>query len=208
MGGAGAAGGAGFQGDFADAFGDIFGDDLRRRRGGGGGRSRVYRGADLRYNLEISLEDAARGTETKHPHPTMEECEPAMAPGAKPGTAADDLPDLRRPRPGAHAAGLLLDPADLPALPRQRQGDRRPLHHCHGEGRVKKQKTLSVKIPSGVDEGDRIRLTGEGEAGVNGGPPGDLYVQIHHQGTRHLSARSRRSALRDCRFPSLRPPGR
>jgi hypothetical protein len=117
--------GQGF-GGFADAFGDIFGD-IFGGGGGGGGRSNVYRGADLRYNLEISLEEAARGTETRSAFPTMEECEhlPRPAPSRAP---AQDLPDLRWPRPGAHAAGLLLDPADLPEVPRQRQDHRRPLH--------------------------------------------------------------------------------
>ena len=116
-------GDAGF-GGFAEAFGDIFGDIFG---GGARGRSNVYRGADLRYNLEITLEQAARGTETKIRIPTMDECETCHGTGAKPGHAAQDLPDLPRHGHGAHVAGLLLDPADLPHLPRHRQDDLRPL---------------------------------------------------------------------------------
>jgi molecular chaperone DnaJ len=177
MGAAGGAGGAGFR-DFADAFSDIFGD-VFGGGGGAGGRSRVYRGADLRYNLEISLEDAARGTETKIRVPVLTECEHCHGTGAKPGTEPTTCPtcgghgqvrmqqgffSVQQTCPRCHGNGRVI-------------GD--PCTHCHGEGRVKKHKTLSVRIPSGVDEGDRIRLTGEGEAGINGGPPGDLYVQIH-----------------------------
>ena len=173
-------------------------------RGGRGGNG-VYRGADLRYNLEISLEEAARGTETKIRIPTHGGMRDLPRQRRQAGHAAQDLPDLRRPRPGAHAAGLLLDPADLPALPRQRQVDRRPCTTCHGAGRVSKHKTLSVKIPAGVDEGDRIRLAGEGEAGVNGGPPGDLYVSITSSRTRCSSATATTCIAR-CRSAS--PPPR
>ena len=94
------------------------------RRGGNG----VYRGADLRYNLELSLEEAARGTEAKIRIPTMEDCETCHGTGAKPGTQPKTCADLQRPRRGAHVAGLLLDPADLPELPRHRQGHSRALH--------------------------------------------------------------------------------
>ena len=170
--------GAGNYRDFADAFSDIFGDIF----GGGGargGRSHVYRGADLRYNLEISLEEAARGTETKIRVPVLAECEHCHGTGAKPGTEPSTCPtcgghgqvrmqqgffSIQQTCPRCHGSGRVI--AD-------------PCTHCHGEGRVKKHKTLSVRIPAGVDEGDRIRLSGEGEAGINGGPPGDLYVQIH-----------------------------
>lgn len=175
--GAAGAGGAGFR-DFADAFSDIFGDIFGGAQGGGG-RSRVYRGADLRYNLEITLEEAARGTETKIRVPVLTECESCHGTGAKPGTQPTTCPtcgghgqvrmqqgffSVQQTCPRCHGSGRVI-------------GD--PCTNCHGEGRVKKHKTLSVRIPAGVDEGDRIRLTGEGEAGINGGPPGDLYVQIH-----------------------------
>jgi molecular chaperone DnaJ len=173
---AGAGFGAGGFGNFADAFGDIFGDIF-----GGGGRTRsnVYRGADLRYNLEISLEDAARGTETRIRIPAMEECAACHGSGAKPGThpvtcttcgghgqvrMQQGFFSIQQTCPKCHGSGKVVQS---------------PCQTCQGAGRVKQHKTLSVKIPGGVDEGDRIRLSGEGEAGVNGGPPGDLYVVIH-----------------------------
>jgi molecular chaperone DnaJ len=172
----GGAGSGNFR-DFADAFSDIFGDVFGG--GGGGRRSHVYRGADLRYNLEISLEEAARGTETKIRVPVLTECEHCHGSGAKPGTEPVTCPtcgghgqvrmqqgffSIQQACPRCHGSGRVI--AD-------------PCTHCHGEGRIKKHKTLSVRIPSGVDDGDRIRLSGEGESGINGGPPGDLYVQIH-----------------------------
>lgn len=174
MRGGGGQGFEGFGGGFADAFGDIFGDIF----GGGGRRSNVYRGADLRYNLEISLEEAARGTETKIRIPTMTECETCHGSGAKPGTQPITCPtcaghgqvrmqqgffSIQQTCPNCHGSGKVVQS---------------PCPACHGVGRLKQHKTLSVKIPAGVDEGDRIRLSGEGEAGVNGGPPGDLYVVI------------------------------
>jgi molecular chaperone DnaJ len=165
-------------GNFGDAFSDIFGD-IFGGRAGGGGRSNVYRGADLRYNLEVSLEEAARGTETRIRIPTMAECESCNGSGAKKGSEPKTCPtcgghgqvrmqqgffSIQQTCPKCHGTGRYV--AD-------------PCGSCHGAGRVKQHKTLSVKIPSGIDEGDRIRLSGEGEHGVNGGPPGDLYVQIH-----------------------------
>ncbi len=174
--GMGGAGGAGM-GGFADAFGDIFGD-IFGGGGGRGGRSNVYRGADLRYNLEISLEDAARGAETKIRIPTMEKCDTCNGTGAKPGTQPTTCTtcgghgqvrmqqgffSIQQTCPRCHGSGKMVQS---------------PCGTCQGSGRVKQHKTLVVKIPSGVDEGDRIRLSGEGEDGVNGGPPGDLYVVI------------------------------
>ena len=175
---AGMGGGAGM-GGFADAFSDIFGDIFGGGRGGGGGRSTVYRGADLRYNLEISLEEAARGTDTRIRIPTMEECDTCHGSGARPGTQPKSCPtcggagqvrmqqgffSIQQTCPKCHGTGRVI-PEPCPTR--------------HGAGRVKQHKTLQVKIPAGVDEGDRIRLAGEGEHGVNGGPPGDLFVQIH-----------------------------
>lgn len=172
---AGMGGGAGF-GGFADAFSDIFGDIFG---GGGQRRDRVYRGADLRYNLEISLEEAARGSETKIRIPTLEECETCHGSGAKAGTKPQTCPTC-----GGHGQvrmqqGFFSVQQTCPHCGGSGKIVQEPCTTCHGQGRVKKHKTLSVKIPAGVDEGDRIRLAGEGEAGVNGGPPGDLYVQIH-----------------------------
>jgi molecular chaperone DnaJ len=167
---AGAAAGA--AGGFADAFGDIFSEIF----GGGRGRSNVYRGADLRYNLEISLEEAARGTETKIRVPTLQECETCRGLGAKPGS--EPIPCQAC---GGHGQvrmqqGFFSITQTCPRCNGAGKVIRDPCASCQGAGRVKRQKTLSVKIPGGVDEGDRIRLSGEGEAGVNGGPPGDLYV--------------------------------
>ena len=173
-----AAGGAGAGfGGFGDAFGDIFGDIFGGGAAGGGRqRSTVFRGADLRYNLEISLEDAARGTETRIRIPALEECETCHGSGAKPGTQPTTCTtcgghgqvrmqqgffSIQQTCPRCHGTGKMVT---------------NPCGTCSGSGRIKKHKTLAVKIPAGVDEGDRIRLSGEGEAGVNGGPSGDLYV--------------------------------
>jgi molecular chaperone DnaJ len=171
--GAGAAG-AGF-GSFADAFGDIFGDIF----GAGRQRSNVYRGADLRYNLEISLEEAARGTETRVRIPTMEECETCGGSGAKPGTQPMTCPTCGGQGQVRMTQGFFSIQQTCPKCHGSGKVVQSPCTTCNGAGRVKHQKTLSVKIPAGVDESDRIRLSGEGEAGVNGGPSGDLYVVIH-----------------------------
>ena len=171
--GMGGGGGGGFGDAFSDIFGDIFGG------GGGNRRDRVYRGADLRYNLEISLEEAARGTETKIRVPTLEECDTCHGSGAKPGTTPTTCTTC-----GGHGQvriqkGFFSVQQTCPRCGGSGKMVSDPCTTCHGEGRIKKHKTLSVKIPAGVDTGDRIRLGGEGEAGVNGGPSGDLYVVIH-----------------------------
>ena len=170
-------GGQGFDG-FADAFSDIFGD-IFGGAGGGRGRSNVYRGADLRYNLEISLEEAARGAEKTIRIPTVEECDTCHGSGAKPGTQPKPCPtcggagqvriqqgffSIQQTCPKCHGTGRIIPD---------------PCRDCGGAGRVKRQKTLEVKIPAGIDEGMRLRHAGHGEPGVNGGPPGDLYVEIH-----------------------------
>jgi molecular chaperone DnaJ len=164
------AGGAGF----ADAFGDIFSEIF----GGGRARSNVYRGADLRYNLEISLEEAARGTETKIRIPTLETCETCGGSGAKAGTEPVTCPTCQGQGQVRIQQGFFSLQQSCPRCSGTGKIIRDPCGTCSGAGRVRRQKTLSVKIPAGVDEGDRIRLTGEGEAGVNGGPPGDLYVVV------------------------------
>ncbi len=175
-GGYGAGGGFGGAGGFSDIFGDVFGDIFGGARGGG---QRVYRGADLRYNLELSLEEAVAGTTVKIRVPTLVACEVCGGSGAKKGSSPTTCPtchgqgqvrmqqgffSLQQTCPHCHGSGKIISD---------------PCGTCHGEGRVQKQKTLSVKVPAGVDTGDRIRLSGEGEAGENGGPPGDLYVEIH-----------------------------
>jgi molecular chaperone DnaJ len=165
---------AGF-GGFAEAFGDIFGDIF----GGGRGRTSVYRGADLRYNLEVTLEQAARGTETKIRIPAMEECAACHGSGAKPGTKPQTCATCHGSGTVRLSQGFFSIQQTCPTCHGTGKTISDPCGTCHGAGRVKKHKTLQVKIPAGVDEGDRIRLAGEGESGVNGGPPGDLYVVIH-----------------------------
>ncbi|WP_028454187.1 molecular chaperone DnaJ [Chitinilyticum litopenaei] len=173
-------GGGGFgAGGFSDAFSDIFGDIFGGGRGGGGGRSNVYRGADLRYNMEITLEEAARGVEKQIKIPAHEECDTCHGTGAKPGTEAKTCHTC-----GGHgqvrvSQGFFSIQQTCPTCHGSGKYIPDPCRKCHGSGRVQTTKTLAVKIPAGVDEGDRIRLSGEGEAGVNGGPPGDLYVVMH-----------------------------
>jgi molecular chaperone DnaJ len=177
FGAAGARGGAEGFGGFADAFGDIFGEIFGQQGRGGRGNG-MFRGADLRYNLELALEEAARGAEVKIRIPTMETCETCHGSGAKPGTEPKTCPtchgrgevrvsqgffSLQQTCPTCHGTGKVVPD---------------PCATCHGAGRLKKHKTLSVKIPPGVDQDDRIRLSGEGEGGMNGGPPGDLYVVV------------------------------
>jgi molecular chaperone DnaJ len=161
-------------GGFADAFGDIFSEIF----GQGRTRSSVYRGADLRYNLEISLEEAARGTETRIRIPTLEVCETCHGSGAKPGTEPVGCPTCHGQGQVRIQQGFFSIAQTCPRCSGTGKIIKEPCGTCSGAGRLKKQKTLSVKIPAGVDEGDRIRLSGEGEAGVNGGPAGDLYVVI------------------------------
>ena len=174
-----AAGGAGAgfgQSGFGDMFSDIFGEIFGGARGG---RSNVFRGADLRYNLEIALEQAAHGFETKIRIPTLAECSTCHGSGAKPGTQPQTCSTCR----GAGQVRVSQGPFSIAQTCPRCHGSGKMVAHpcaaCSGAGRIKHQKTLSVKIPAGVDEGDRVRLSGEGEAGVNGGPPGDLYVQVH-----------------------------
>jgi len=168
---AGGAGPAGFGDIFSDIFGEIFG-------GQRGGRSSVYRGADLRYNLQITLEQAAHGFETKIRIPAVAECEICGGSGARKGTQPQTCPTCH----GAGQVRISQGPFSIAqTCPRCHGAGKinpHPCGTCSGSGRVKIQKTLSVKIPAGVDEGDRVRLSGEGEPGVNGGPPGDLYVQV------------------------------
>ncbi|MEQ1518801.1 MAG: molecular chaperone DnaJ [Usitatibacteraceae bacterium] len=172
----GGQGGEGF-GGFSEAFGDIFGE-IFGGRGGGRGGQQVYRGADLRYNMDITLEQAARGTETKIRIPALEDCEVCKGSGAKSGTSAKTCPTCNGQGQVRMQQGFFSIQQTCPTCHGTGKVIPEPCAACSGAGRVKKHKTLSVKIPSGVDDGDRIRLSGEGEAGVNGGPPGDLYVVV------------------------------
>ncbi|MGG4608050.1 molecular chaperone DnaJ [Providencia sp. Me31A] len=171
MGGGGFGGGA----DFSDIFGDVFGDIF----GGGRRQQRPSRGSDLQYNMELTLEEAVRGVTKEIRIPTLETCDVCHGNGAKPGTSADTCStchgmgqvhmrqgffSVQQPCPTCHGRGKVI---------------KDPCNKCHGHGRVERYKTLSVKIPAGVDTGDRVRLSGEGEAGDNGAPAGDLFVQVH-----------------------------
>jgi molecular chaperone DnaJ len=181
MGGGGFRGGAGPEGfgGFAEAFGDIFGDIFGGQAGGRrGGGQQVYRGSDLSYAMEITLEEAARGKETQIRIPSWENCETCGGSGAKPGTSAKTCGScggsgtvhmrqgffsIQQTCPHCHGTGKIIP---------------EPCTACSGQGKVKKQKTLEVKIPAGINEGMRIRSAGNGEPGVNGGPAGDLYIEI------------------------------
>jgi molecular chaperone DnaJ len=169
-------GGAGSPG-FSDAFGDIFGDIFGGSRGRAG--PQVYRGADLRYNLDIELDKAALGFDTTIRIPSWDACDTCHGSGAKPGTAPTTCGtcaghgqvrmqqgffSIQQTCPKCHGTGKVIPDPCTP---------------CNGTGRIKRNKTLEVKIPAGIDDGMRIRSTGNGEPGVNGGPPGDLYVEIH-----------------------------
>lgn len=174
LGGAGAGAGGFGGGGFGDIFEDIFGDIF----GGGRGRERAYRGADLQYNLDLTLEEAVFGTEVKIRVPTVVNCQTCDGSGARPGTHAEQCTtcggvgqvriqqgffSVQQPCPHCRGTGKIIP---------------EPCPDCHGEGRVRETNVLSVNVPAGVDTGDRIRLAGKGETGPQNGPPGDLYVQI------------------------------
>ena len=174
----GGRGGAGFSA--GEAFGDIFGEMFGDIFSGGqrGGRSQVFRGADLRYELELELEQAVFGTETEIQIPSLAECKTCKGSGAAKGShpktcdtcngqgqvrVQQSIFTIQQPCPRCKGRGKIIS---------------NPCDTCFGQGRVRQEKTLPVAVPAGVDTGDRIRLNGEGEAGRNGGPAGDLYVEI------------------------------
>ncbi len=168
-------GGGGYSGSgLGDAFSDIFGDIF-----GGGGRSRVRKGADLQYNLELNLEDAVAGTTVKIRVPTQKHCTTCSGSGAKAGTTPESCNTC-----GGHGQvrmqqGFFSVQQTCPNCRGKGTTISDPCNSCHGAGRIKEQKSLSVEVPAGVDNGDRIRLSGEGEAGEAGASPGDLFVQMH-----------------------------
>ncbi|MFZ5842101.1 MAG: molecular chaperone DnaJ [Pseudomonadota bacterium] len=166
-------GGASFQDIFGDVFGDIFGGG----RGGGGGRA--ARGADLRYNLELSLEEAVRGTKVELRVPSWQRCDTCSGSGAKKGSSPVTCNTCGGAGQVRMSQGFFSIQQSCPACHGRGTVIKDPCGSCHGQGRVQKERTLSVKVPAGVDNGDRIRLSGEGEAGVAGAAPGDLYVHIH-----------------------------
>ena len=177
-----AAARSGGRGGFgADAFSDIFGDVFGDIFGGGrrGGRSQVFRGADLRYELELELDQAVFGHSVEIDVPKLDECTTCHGTGAAKGSSpvtcdtcggagqvrvSQGFFQLQQTCPRCRGTGTIV---------------KNPCDTCLGQGRVRRTKKLSVKVPAGVDTGDRIRLSGEGEAGRNGGPAGDLYVEIH-----------------------------
>ena len=176
-----AAAGARGRGNTADAFSDIFGDVFGDIFGAArrGGHAQVFRGADLRYDLELDLHEAVFGHSVEIEVPKLAECETCHGSGAAKGSTPQTCDacggsgqvrisqgffQLQQTCPKCRGAGTIV---------------RNPCDTCLGQGRVRRTRNLSVKIPAGVDTGDRIRLGGEGEAGRNGGPPGDLYVEVH-----------------------------
>ncbi len=171
----GGPGGFGGAESFSDIFGDVFGDIF-----GGGSRQSggAQRGSDLRYNLELTLEEAVAGTEATVKVPVMVVCDSCNGSGAKKGTSPVTCSTCHGHGQVRMQQGFFSVQQTCPTCHGSGQQIKDPCRQCHGSGRVKDTKTLSVKIPAGVDTGDRIRLAGEGEAGVKGGPAGDLYVQV------------------------------
>ena len=174
-GGAGAEGFGGFAEAFGDIFGGVFGEQQRGRAQGG---RQVFRGGDLSYAMEVTLEEAAHGKEAQIRVPSWDDCTTCKGSGAKPGTKVANCTtchghgqvqmrqgffSVQQPCPQCKGTGKLIP---------------EPCVACHGVGKTKNNKTLEVKIPSGIDDGMRIRSTGNGEPGTNGGPPGDLYIEI------------------------------
>jgi molecular chaperone DnaJ len=172
----GPAGAQGF-GNFADAFGDIFGDIFGQARRGGGGRQ-VYRGNDLSYSMEITLEDAAAGKDAQIRIPSWDNCGTCNGSGAKPGTSAKTCTTCGGSGQVQMRQGFFSVQQTCPHCRGSGKIIPDPCGTCHGQGKIKSQKTLEVKIPAGIDEGMRIRSSGNGEPGTNGGPPGDLYIEI------------------------------
>ena len=177
----GAAGAGGF-GGFGESFGDIFGDIFgqARRQQGGGGRQ-VFRGNDLSYAMDISLEEAAAGKKTEIRIPSYDECDTCHGSGAKPGTSAKTCGTCQGQGVVQMRQGFFSVQQNCPHCRGSGKIISDPCSPCHGQGKVKRQKTLEISIPAGIDDGMRIRSTGNGEPGTNGGPPGDLYIEIRLQ---------------------------
>lgn len=175
-GAAGGQAGAGGFGGFGDIFGDIFENIFTGGRGGT--QSHAQRGSDLRYDLEITLEEAAKGTEVEINIPTQITCETCSGSGAKKGTSAVSCETCSGAGQVKIQQGFFTIQQTCPSCHGEGKVIQSPCHDCRGQGRVQDSKRLKVKIPAGVDNGDRIRLSGEGEMGVHSGPAGDLYVQV------------------------------
>ena len=177
----GGMGGGGFGGGFSGAdFGDIFGDMFGDIFGGGGrGRQRVVRGEDLRYDIQITLEEAVKGTTKDIQINTLAHCDSCDGSGAEKGSKVETCPSCHGSGRIRRQQGFFVTEAVCPTCHGSGKKIEKPCKSCHGEGRVHKKKNLSVKIPAGVDTGNQLRLSGEGAAGENGAPAGDLYVVIH-----------------------------
>ena len=169
------AGSSGSEGGFGDIFGDVFGDIFGGSRGRSDG---VSRGSDLRYNLNLSLEQAVNGDSVEVRVPVLTVCDDCAGSGSAPGTSTTTCSDCNGAGQVRVSQGFFSLQQTCPRCRGQGQMITDPCRSCGGNGRAEKSKTLSVKVPAGVDNGDRIRLTGEGEAGLRGGSSGDLYVQI------------------------------
>jgi molecular chaperone DnaJ len=172
-------GGAQDFGSFADIFDNIFGEFMGGAQQGGRQRGNVRRGSDLRYDLEIKLEDAFHGRQVELQVDTTAPCRPCGGMGAKAGTSAQPCATCGGRGQVRARQGFFVIDQTCPHCRGVGETIADPCPSCRGEGRVEKRKSLSVNVPAGVDEGTRIRLAGEGEAGVRGGPPGDLYIFVH-----------------------------
>jgi len=174
----GAAGFGGFGESFGDIFGDIFGQ-TRRQQGAGG--KQVFRGNDLSYAMDVTLEEAALGKESQIRIPSFEECTTCSGTGAKPGTSVKTCGTCQGQGVVQMRQGFFSVQQTCPHCRGSGKTITDPCTPCHGQGKVKKQKTLEIKIPAGIDDGMRIRSSGNGEPGTNGGPPGDLFIEIRLQ---------------------------
>lgn len=155
-------------------FGDMFGG-----QGRGGRRTTVQRGSDLRYDLEITLEDAATGRDEKLRIPRLETCDECDGSGAEKGTTPETCITCSGSGQTRYSQGFFSVMRTCSTCQGRGQIIKTPCKKCQGQGRVEKEKTIEIKIPAGVETGSRLRVTGEGEGGVNGGPSGDLFIVIH-----------------------------
>ena len=174
----GGPGGAEGFGGFSEAFGDIFGDIFGGQRGGGRGGRQVYRGSDLSYAMEITLEEAAHGKDAQIRIPSWEDCDICKGSGAKPGTSVKTCPTCNGSGSVQMRQGFFSVQQTCPHCHGNGKIIPEPCTSCNGQGKLKKHKTLEIKIPAGIDDGMRIRSAGNGEPGRNGGPSGDLFIEI------------------------------
>ncbi len=177
-GGFGGGGFGGFSGGFGDVFGDIFENIFSQGQGGGGRQSRAQRGADLQMTVQLTLEEAAQGKQIEITVPRHVGCKPCDSTGAKKGSKPKSCETCNGIGQVRMQQGFFSIQQTCPSCQGVGQVIKDPCDACHGSGRIREQKKLTVKIPAGVDSNDRVRLSGEGEAGVHGGSSGDLYVQV------------------------------